>query len=43
MKPAPQVLVVPGIMDPDEWEEAAAKYKEIQPTFEEAPDADSVH
>lgn len=43
VKPVPSVLVVPGIMDPDEWEAAAAKYKKMQPTFEEPSDADAVH
>lgn len=44
VKPAPAVLVVPGIMDPTEWQAAADKYKELQPKFEEAAeDADSIH
>jgi hypothetical protein len=35
------VLVVPGQMNEDEWVEAAKRYKEHQPTAEEAADADS--
>ena len=34
------VLVVPGIMDPDEWVKAAEQYKKFQPNYEEPADED---
>ena len=34
------VLVVPGLIDQNEWQELADKYKSMQPRFEEAKDAD---
>jgi len=34
------VLIVPGIMDEAEWLEAAEKYKQYQPKFEEPADSD---
>lgn len=43
------VLVVPGIMDKDEWQKAADEYKKYQPTYEEPaegaemPDGSKVH
>jgi hypothetical protein len=45
VKPAPGVLVVPGIMDETEWAEAAQRYKQLQPTAtEETPDdGDAIH
>jgi len=38
--PQKGVLVVPGIMDPDEWQAAAEVYKQYQPNYEEPADED---
>lgn len=44
VKPAPGVLVVPGIMDETEWAEAAQRYKALQPTATEEPeDGEAIH
>lgn len=36
----PGVLVIPGPMDEDAWEAAAARYKDVQPRVEEPADDD---